>query len=337
MTLSIIIVNWNSQAFIRECLQSLFTHCRTVDYEVIVVDSGSFDGCDEMLGREFPTVKYVQSPENVGFARANNLGARQATGDNLLFLNPDTLLIEDSVGLMLAQLRSLPQAGALGCRLLNADRSLQTSCVQAFPTVWNQMLDSEFLRLRYPHWRLWGITALYAQPQISTEVEVVSGACLLCTRESFERVSGFSENYFMYGEDLDLCFKLRRTGFKVYYVPATELVHLGGGSSRQAASNFSTVMMHASVFRFIHTHYGPASALAYRFSSTLTALVRLVLIVPLLFFGNRLVRHGSDSLRKWAAVLRWSLGLEPLPPATGSITQPNLPPGKPVVKPSLSR
>lgn len=310
MIVSIIIVNWNSKDYVRQCLASLFTHCRTVEYEVVVVDSGSFDGCHEMLAHEFPAVRFVQSPENIGFARANNLGVRHATGTSLLFLNPDTLLLEDSVRIMLDALGTLPQAGAVCCRLLNADHTLQTSCVQAFPTVVNQMLDSEYLRQRFSSWRMWGTAALFALPPRSVAVEAVSGACLFVARECFERAGGFTETYFMYGEDLDLCFKIHRAGFKIYYVPATQLVHLGGGSSRQAASNFSNVMMRASVHRFIRTHRGRGAAFAYRLSTALVAVVRLLFIGPLMILGNHVVRHGIGSLRKWLAILRWSIGLE---------------------------
>ena len=310
--ISLIIVNWNSKDYMRACLQSLARHPPAgLTTEVIVVDGGSFDGCAEMLAREFPAVVFVQSPDNVGFARANNLGARQATGENLLLLNPDTELIEDSLSVLHAALAAVPGAVAVGCRLLNADRTLQTSCVQSFPTVLNQLLDSEFLRQAFPRSSLWGMRPLAEPGGQPVEAEVLSGACIMVRRARFEAVGGFTESYFMYGEDLDLCYKLRQAGGRVCHVSATSLVHFGGGSTNSAASDFSTVMMRASVHRFMRIHRGPASALGYRLTTTLSALVRLVLIGPLLLFGNRVVRHGTGSWRKWTAVLRWSLGRAP--------------------------
>jgi len=313
--ISVLIVNWNSRTYLRQCLLSLFTHCRSIPLEVIVVDGASFDGCGEMLAEEFPSVVFVQSNENVGFAKANNSAARYATGDYFLLLNPDTLFVEDSIRVMLEQLQSLPDAGAVGCRLLNADRSLQTSCVQAFPTVLNQMLVSDYLLRRFPAWKFWGVAPLYALPPKPAVVEVISGACILLARSTFNQVGGFSENYFMYGEDLDLCFKLRRSGLFVYHVPLTSVVHLGGGSTGQTPSRFSEVMMRESVGIFMTCNYGRFYSFVYRCAMTLSAIIRVLTIVPLLFFGNRLVKHGMHSWQKWFAILLWSVGLEPQKPA----------------------
>jgi GT2 family glycosyltransferase len=253
----------------------------------------------------------VQSPTNIGFARANNLGARQTDRQNLLLLNPDTEFVENSLPAMLSILDRLPNPGAIGPRLLNSDGTQQTSCVQSFPTVLNQLLDSEFLRGLSPRSKLWGMKPLYDAGQEPGEAEAISGACMLVRRECFERVGGFTESYFMYGEDLDLCFKLRNSGLRNYHASAIPLIHFGGGSSKQAASNFSTVMMRESVYRFISSRRGPGSAAAYRITTFFSALIRLVLIIPLLLLGDRVVRHGSGSLRKWTAILKWSLALAP--------------------------
>lgn len=322
---SIIIVNWNSKDYLRKCLTSLFRHCTAVPLEVIVVDGASFDGCGEMLAQEFPSVQFIQSPDNVGFARANNLGARSAQGEFLLLLNPDTEFTEDSIRIMLDGLRSLPQAGAVGCRLLNDDGSLQTTSTLPFPTILNQVFDSEFLRRRFRNSPLWGMQALYAEPQIPAEVEAISGACILIRRTVFEQVGGFSEQFFMYSEDLDLCCKIKRAGQPGYYLPGTTLIHYGGGSSDQAVSNFSTIMMRHSTCMYLRLHHGPFKALAYRCAMGLTASVRLLCIAPLLLFGQRIVRHGSGSMRKWYAVLHWSLRLANIPQASTPARKPALP------------
>jgi len=311
MVLSTIIVNWNSKDYLRACLTSLFRHRPQADFEVIVVDGASFDGCGEMLKHEFPSVVFVQSEKNLGFARASNLGARHAQGSNLLFLNPDTEFLEDSIDPLLRHLAKLPEAGAANCRLLNSDRSLQTSCVQSYPTVVNQVLDAEFLRRRLPRLRLWGIAALYSDAIEPCEVEAISGACLLIKAKAFETVGGFSEDYFMYGEDLDLCFKLKRAGFRVYHVPETSIVHHGGGSTQASDGSLPNVMMLESVFRFMRSNRGALSASLYRAAMAASSLVRLSLILPLLAIPkNRVIQHGENSLRKWRAILRWSCGLE---------------------------
>jgi hypothetical protein len=309
--LSVIIVNWNSKDFVRQCLNSLYAHCERVFFEVVVVDGGSFDGCGEMLAREFPAVVFVQSEKNVGFAKANNLGARHATGRRFLFLNPDTELLEDSISILMKRLASLPNAGAVGCKLLNADRSVQTSCIQSFPTVFNQVLDSDFLRARFPRWSIWGVAPLHTGLGHPAEVEAVSGACVLVQKSVFETVGGFTEKYFMYGEDLDLCFKIRSAGYRVYYSPETTIVHHGGGSTQQSAGNFSNVMMRESVYRFLSLNRGVGSAVAYRAAMAVSSAFRLLLILILLPISrDRVVRHGTGSLQKWFSIFRWGLGLE---------------------------
>ena len=313
MDLSLIIVNWNSKAYLRECLDSLARHCPVGPRQTIVVDSGSFDGCEQMLAKEFSRVKFVQSAQNVGFARANNLGAQYANGKHLLFLNPDTLLVEDSLRILSQRLAELPRAGAVGCRLLNHDHSVQTSCIQSFPTVTNQVLDADYLRDRFPLSRLWGNAPLFDAQLEPCAVDALSGACLAVTREAFEQIGGFTEGYFMYGEDLDLCFKLQRSGYKVYYLPETRIVHLGGGSSRQAPSNFSIVTMRASVYHFFQNHRGRGAAMSYRLAMGVAAVVRLGLIQLTPFPDRGAIRRREEALRKWASILRWSLGLT-IPP-----------------------
>ena len=225
--LSIIIVNWNSAEFVRKCLASIYRNTTGLNFEIVVVDGASFDGCGEMLAKEFPQVHFVQSPKNVGFGGCNNLGFEKAAGEFVLLLNPDTELKGPAAAVLLHQLRATPGVGMVGARLLNSDGSLQTSCVQSLPTPLNQALDLEFLRKRFPNSRLWGISALWQSSP--AEVEAISGACMLLRCETFRRVGGFGSQYFMYGEDMDLCAKVRNAGLKIYYEPRAEVIHHGGG------------------------------------------------------------------------------------------------------------
>ncbi len=309
VAVSIVIVNWNSVAFVRRAVTAIRRWVSNVDYEIIVVDGGSHDSCGRVMAAEFPDVSFVQSEHNIGFGRANNLGAKHARGRCLLLLNPDTELRENSVLTLLRSLESLPGAGAVGCRLLNEDGTLQTACVQAFPTIFNQIIDAEFLRRRFPRWKRWGIGAFCSTaPSV---VEVISGACILVKKEVFDMVGGFSPCYFMYGEDVDLCFKIKQAGYAVYHVPQTSLVHFGGGSADKTPGNFSSVMMRESTYRYLRRNRGVFTAVGYRTALAPVALVRVLLILALLLFPrNEVVRNGTASLRKWGAILRWCLGLE---------------------------
>ncbi len=312
MDLSIIIVNWNSLEFLGKCIASIKSQTSRLAYEIIVVDSGSFDGSRDMLARTNTEVIFVQCEQNVGFAKANNLGYSRSRGRNLLFLNPDTELMGPAINILSAQLERLPDAGVLGARLLSGDGTVQTSCLQSFPTLLNQLLDSELLRSRFPRWRLWGMSPLFCATDAAAGVEVVSGACMLLKRPVFESVGLFSTDYFMYSEDMDLCLKVLNQGWRNYYIPTAVITHYGGGSSRKSASVFSSVMMVESLWRYLRKNRGVTYGLAYRLSMTCAACVRIVLLEV-----GRRWRHlaladqaGAASLTKWRAILRWSLGME---------------------------
>ena len=312
MDLSIIVINWNSAAFVRECLRSVYAGTKGCNCEVIVVDNASFDGCSDIVRNEFPDARFIGSDINLGFAKANNLGAGPATGRNLLFLNPDTEIMGDALVRMVSFLDARPDVGIVGCTLLNTDLSLQTSCVQAFPSILNQALDSDYLRRAFPNLHLWGTQALLTA-DTSAEVEVVSGACLMIKKDVFEAVEQFSANYFMYAEDADLCFKVRQAGWKNCYLSGASVVHHGGRSSeKKPESNFASVMMRESLMEFMRLRRGSLYAAAYQFSIVVTAIIRLLLLM--VAFVLTLGGHKRESLRpafaKWVKVLRWGLRLE---------------------------
>jgi GT2 family glycosyltransferase len=310
MDLSIIIINWNSKNFLRECLLSIGKHTTGVSYEIIVIDNASFDGAAELLALDFPQVKYIQSAENLGFARGNNRAAQQASGNYLLFLNPDTEILSNAIGLMFQSAKALPDAGVLGARLLNTDCSLQTSCVQSYPRILNQLLDSEALRNWFPESSLWGTAVLYERSYQPLRVEGISGACMLISHEVFWHVSGFSEEYFMYYEDMDLCRKVQRAGRRNYLVPGAEVVHHGGKSSGGASTRFSSIMMAESAWRYFAKEHGAGWALLFRLclagkAFSRSILLSLAYVAPA---SNSRRERLRRSLRKWTAVFRWAIG-----------------------------
>ncbi len=312
MELSIIIVNWNSKDYLRKCLASVLAETRDLQFEIIVIDSASHDGCDRMLREEFPQVRFLQSTANLGFARANNHAYSVSKGKFVLFLNPDTELRGPAIQLMCEQLRTLPAAGAIGCKLLNSDGSIQTSCIQSFPTILNQLLDTELLRRRFPRSALWGMAALYGDGRRAQEVDAISGACVMLKRSVFEAAGRFSQDYFMYAEDIDLSYKVKQAGYKNYYVPEATVIHHGGSSVAQAASNFSVVMMREAIWRFLQKFRGRLYGAAYRVAMLASALGRLLALalVSLWRLISRRAATDEASTRKWRAVLRWSLNLE---------------------------
>ena len=310
--LSIIIVNWNSKEYLEKCIESILFWTVDIKYEIVVIDGASFDGCGEMLHRRFPQVRFIQSETNVGFAKANNVAFRESHGRYILLLNPDTELIAPAVNILFDYIQKAPNAGAIGCKLLNADKTVQTSCLQAFPTILNQFLDSDILRALWPKSSLWGNAHLFGTQTTAGEVEGIVGACIMVDRSLFEKVGLFSEDYFMYAEDLDLCYKIRQAGYMNYYLPDASIIHFGGGSSQKAPSDFSVVMMRESVWRMMKKTRGNVYGFAYRVSTMVSSIGRLILLMVIFpFHFIRGCRESwKGSFKKWKAILTWSLGLK---------------------------
>jgi len=314
MDLSIIIVNWNSADYVQRCISTICKETVNIDFEIIVVDNASYDQCAEILSSEFPQVRFVQSPVNLGFGKANNLGYLHSRGKVLLFLNPDTEITDRAINVAYRTLISLPDAGAVGSKLLKSDMSVQTSSIQAFPTIMNQVLDSEVLRHHFPRSRLWGVEALYLDTDQPQQVDVVSGAFIMVRRNVFEDVGLFTKDYFMYSEDVDLCYKISRSPYKVYFDCAARVIHHSGGSSSKSGAGFSSVpLMKQSRFIYFEKRRGTVFAECYRVAMFFDSVCRIASVLVLLPFQKYFWHRGiipSHSLRKWKKILRWSLGLE---------------------------
>jgi hypothetical protein len=316
--LSIIIVNWNSLDYLRGCLESLRHGSEETIVEVIVVDNQSTDGSREaLMGGEFPDVKLLVPERNLGFVRANNLGASVANGRHFLFLNPDTVVKGDALAIMTRALDENPGMGIVGCELRNGDMTLQTTCVQPFPTLTNQLLGADVLRKIFSSPSLWGNAVLYEPPeQRPKPVEVVCGACLMIRKNLFRDLGGFSRDYFMYAEEVDLCYAAAKVGWQVGYIGSASVVHYGGQSSRQVRkSSFADVLIASSVFTFFKKSKGTPYATLYRLGQAISGVCRLV-VIGLGYLPIWCVRkRDTDLLRsagvKWVGITRWAIGLEP--------------------------
>jgi N-acetylglucosaminyl-diphospho-decaprenol L-rhamnosyltransferase len=312
MNLSIIIINWNSVKFLKKCLQSIYENINDLELELVVLDNASFDGCREMISREFPDVLFIQSDKNLGFAQGNNLAASCCRGEAFLFLNPDTEIHGAAIRILYNYMNSLPYVGTLGGRLLNSDGSIQTSCLQAFPTITNKLLESKWLQKLCPKSRLWGMAPLFAENNGPKIVEGISGACLMTPKEVFKKVGGFSENYFMYFEDMDYCLKVFKSGLKNYYVSSAEIIHHGGKSSGGGYNHFANVMMADSSWRYFKKQKGFCYALIFRMGLCVKAfLLSLFFAIRTIinFKGNNR-DHIKGRMRKWTSLLGWCLGIE---------------------------
>ena len=312
LDLSIIIVNWKSQELVRQCLRSIAENVYGVRHEILIVDNASYDGCEQMVKSEFKQAIFIQCTENIGFAGANNRAFALSIGRNVLFLNPDTEIQGRAIQNLISSLESIPNAGMVGACLLNSDFSLQTTCITAAPSILNQTLTSDLVRKLFPKWKMWGMRPLFERCLVPSQVEIISGACMLAKREVIEAVNAFSSDYFMYCEDTDLCIKIAKAGWNLYYVPDARIVHHGGGSSSsRKESDFSSIMMRQSLLHFLELYRGLPYASLYRCSVTIVSVCRLLLLamaIPIMLHprGNKFIQRAAS---KWFRILMWSLGL----------------------------
>ena len=311
--LSIVIVNWNAADYVIAAIASVEVRTSGVEFEIIVVDNGS-DGDDAArIQNACPRATVVRSGRNLGFAAANNLGVRYSSGKYILFLNPDTEVRGTAIQSILRTFVSSNGIGVLGCELLNTDGSVQTSCIQPFPTITNQVFDVDVLQSRSSRRTLLRNEQLTAAGLSAIDVEAVSGACLMIERDTFERVGGFDEGYFMYAEDVDLCYKVHALGKRVAFTKAAVVVHHGGGPSKERKSNeWIAVMQRRAILRFCSLRRGPIYGEMYRLAMGICALCRLVVMMIAVPCSSeatrkRLVRF---SLTKWLGILKWSLRLD---------------------------
>jgi hypothetical protein len=272
MILSVIVVNWNTGDLLRRCLESIYADLSEIQAEVLVVDSASTDQSLVAAQEQFPQARYIRTPVNVGFGSANNLALRQASGDYLLLLNPDTLVHPGAIKTLLNFMEQNPRVGAAASRLLNADGSLQYSCSPE-PT-----LGREFLRMfhlgsvrpdGYYSMETWDLAA-------PRRVEVILGACMLVRRTALDHAGPFDERFFMYSEEVDLCRRIRLAGWKIYWVPQALITHYGGQSTRQMAAEMFVQLYRAKI-EFFRKHHGHLQAGLYKLILCFSGLPRLIL------------------------------------------------------------
>ena len=230
---SVIIVAYNSCDFIPACLKSVRDACAGLDTEIIVLDNGSKEPILPEIKNFFPEVTWIDSKENLGFGKGCNLAEKHATKPYLFFINPDTIVSRDSFTKVLEFMESHPESGTVGCRILNEDGSIQWACRRSFPTPISAVSKTIGLAALFPKSKLLAsYNMTYADPDEVTEVDAISGSFFCIRRDVYEKLKGFDEDFFMYGEDLDLCFRTKQMGLKNYYTPSTNILHFKGQSCR---------------------------------------------------------------------------------------------------------
>lgn len=254
MDLSIIIVSWNVEKLLRDCLDSIFNANTSLDMQVIIVDSASSDGTVNMVREHFPQVELFAMDENIGYTRGNNVGLEVATGRHILLLNPDTVIINDALGKMVAYLDAHSDTGIVGPRTLNADDSDQ-STRRRFPTRVTALFESTWLQAYAPKKLLRNYYVADLADDATGEVDWVQGSALMARREVYEKIGGLDTCYVMYFEETDWCKRAKAAGWRVIYLGDAKIYHLSGASAEQAGSH-KHIYFQQSKLRYAYKHLG---------------------------------------------------------------------------------
>lgn len=254
MQVSIIIVNYNVRFFLEQCLFSVKKAISSLDAEIIVVDNASVDGSMEYLLSRFPEVNFIDNPENLGFSKACNQGLELAKGKYVLFLNPDTILSEDSISKCLLFFESHADAGACGVRMIDGRGRFLPESKRSFPSLSTSFYKLSGLSAAFPRSPRF---ARYYLPNISErqnkEVDVLSGAFMMVRRDVLKKVGGFDERYFMYAEDIDLSFRIQQSGLKNYFVAETTIIHFKGESTAKGSLDYVR-LFYKAMSQFVQKH-----------------------------------------------------------------------------------
>ncbi len=309
--LSIIIVNYNVKEFVKNLLSSIEKAKSSHSIEVIIVDNNSTDGSSEILAKDYPQYLIIVNKENVGFGKANNQALEIAQGKFILLINPDTIVREDTFNKLIEFFNKNPRAGMVGCKVLNPDGTLQLACRRSYPTPWVSFCKAVGLSTLFPKSKLFAKYNLTYLPENEiNEVDAISGAFMMFRREVYDKIGGFDPRFFMYGEDLDLCYRTQKAGFEVYYVPATEIIHYKGESTKRSSID-ETRIFYDAMHLFVKKHFASSFIVEFilRFAIVLRKFVtflnvyRLPLIAILVdyivFLGALIVAESMYKPGSW--------------------------------------
>lgn len=315
MDISICIVNWNTKDLLYNCIDSIQKKTSGVSYEIIVVDNNSDDCSAEMVKEHFPHCKLIASNKNNGFSRGNNLGIQEATGKYILFLNPDTVLATNALYGMFQFMESCPEVGAVGCKLLNPDGSVQFICARTYPTLFNQFCYLMMINRLLPMSQMFSTVEMsYWDHRDSRDIDCLTGACIFARKIIIDDLKGFDEKFYMYAEEVDLCYRIKKAGWKLHFLASEGIYHLEGASSKQKPQKyFSTLAQRESNRYFFLKHFGKMYAWMYTSIIFFGSFYRLLVIAlsKFVFRGNRVSKQDRDYIFfKYLNLLLWSVGLK---------------------------
>lgn len=310
MKLSIIIVNYNVRYFLEQCLQSVRKAVQGIDAEVLVVDNTSSDGSVEMVRELFPEVHLIANTENVGFSKANNQAIRKSKGEYILLLNPDTVVEEDTFRKVCGFMDTHADAGGLGVYMIDGKGNFLPESKRGLPTPAVAFYKIFGLSALFPHSKTFGKYHLgFLNKDETHEVEVLSGAFMLMRKATLDKVGLLDEDYFMYGEDIDLSYRILKGGYKNYYYPGTRIIHYKGESTKKSSVNYVFVFYRAMVI-FAKKHFAPGGAAMFAFLINMAIWLRAGMSI-IKRFAEKLWLPLADGLLMYAGMIAiknyWSI------------------------------
>ena len=286
MKLSIVIVNYNVEHFLEQCLFSVRKAVANIEAEVFVVDNNSVDGSLKMLAEKFPEVKVIANKDNVGFSRANNQAIRVSTGEYVLLLNPDTVVEDDTFTKTIAFMDSHPDAGGLGVKMVDGKGRFLPESKRGLPTPATAFYKMFGLAKLFPHSKRFARYYLgHLDNDEINEVEILSGAFMLMRRETLDKSGLLDETFFMYGEDIDLSYRIILAGYKNYYFPKTRIIHYKGESTKKTSVNYVLVFYKAMEI-FVKKHFANEGAKTYSFFINIAIYLKAFLALLSQFFSK---------------------------------------------------
>jgi GT2 family glycosyltransferase len=293
LDVSIIIVAWNVRELLHNCLNSVFNETEGISFEVIYVDNASGDGSIEMVLKDFPKVKIIRNKKNEGFIRANNQGIEISKGRYVLLLNSDTVVLDNAIAKVIKFADNNPKAAIVGCRILNPDGTLQRSCFM-YPSILNMFLSATYLYRIFLKSKFFGREMMtWWDFSCVREVETVKGCFSLVRKKAIEQVGLMDETYFVYGDDPDWCCRFKMNGWKIIFMPDSQVIHYGGATTKKQMSEKFILQLYGSKLIFMKKF---GNRLTFPLACFLTALFFFFRIPFWLIKGLPYQRERSESI-----------------------------------------
>ena len=281
MKLSIVIVNYNVKYFLEQCLVSVERASSGLDTEVIVVDNNSSDGSVEYIRQRFPSVLVIANKDNPGFSKANNQALAVAKGEYILILNPDTVVAEDTFDVCICFMESHADAGAIGVKMIDGKGNFLPESKRALPTPEVAFYKMFGLSALFPHSRRFGRYHLsYLSENETNHVDILSGAFMFCRKKVLDEIGYFDETFFMYGEDIDLSYRVIKAGYRNYYLADTTIIHYKGESTKKGSLNYVKVFYQAMII-FARKHFATSRAGIFSFLINMAVIFRALVTIAL--------------------------------------------------------